>query len=44
MGKYRLEDLNGDGRILLKRIFKKEDMRVLNGFICLMAGTSGGIL
>jgi hypothetical protein len=34
----RLDDLDTDGRILLKWIIKKYDDMVLAGFICVMTG------
>jgi hypothetical protein len=40
-GRYHLGDLRIDGRILLKLIFKKRDVRVWTGFVWLRTGTSG---
>jgi hypothetical protein len=43
-GKKPLEYLGYDGKIILKRILTKHDMRPWTGFIWLRIGTSGGFL
>jgi hypothetical protein len=43
-GRAQLGDLVVDGRVILKRILKKEDGRILVGFICLSIGTNAGLL
>jgi hypothetical protein len=40
---YR-EDQGVDGRIILKWILRKHDLRVWTGFICLRIGIGGGLL
>jgi hypothetical protein len=42
--KSPLANLGVDGRIILKGIFRKLDGKVKNGFICVITGTSGGLL
>jgi hypothetical protein len=43
-GKDHSEDLREDGRIILKRISKRQGVRMWTGFIWLRIGTCGGIL
>jgi hypothetical protein len=43
-GKSHLEDLDVDGRIILKSILGKQVLRVWNAFIWLRIGTIGRIL
>lgn len=38
-----MEYLGADGKIILKRIFKKYDVRMWNGLFWLMLGTSKGL-
>jgi hypothetical protein len=38
------DEISVGGRIILKLILKKEDLRILIGLICLRLGTSGGFL
>jgi hypothetical protein len=42
--RYHLEDLDVDGRIILKWILKKYDVRIRTGFIWLRIATSRGFL
>ena len=42
MKKDHLADPGVDGRITLKCIFRKWDVRVWTGLICLRTGTGGG--
>ena len=39
-----LEDLGGDGKIILKGIFKKWDGEAWTGLICFRIGAGGGLL
>jgi len=39
-----LEDSSGDGRIILRWIFRKWDVGLWTGTICLRIGTGGGDL
>jgi hypothetical protein len=41
-GKDHSEDLNIDGRIILKRIIEKQGLGVCPGFIWFRIGTGGG--
>jgi hypothetical protein len=43
-GRDHLEDLGVGVRIILELIFEKQSGKLWTGFICLMIGTSGGLV
>jgi hypothetical protein len=43
-GRGNMEDLVIDGRMILRRILQKQDVRVWTGFVWLRIGISGGLV